>query len=79
MSNETESKKSTPKRIIFKFIILVIYLAVLVILYSLLTNFGTNIIVTITILVFVFLLSIGPFLKRRKKKSLYSRMFPDKK
>ena len=78
MTNETESKKSTPKRILFKFIILIIFLSVLIIFYTLLTRAGANPIVVITVLMFVFLIVIGPFLKHRKK-SLYSRMFPDKK
>ena len=78
MINEIESKKSTPKRILFKFIILIIFLSVLIIFYTLLTRAGANPIVVLTVLMFVFLIVIGPFLKRRKK-SLYSRMFPDKK
>ena len=78
MNSETESKKSTPKRILLKFIILIIYLSVLIIFYNLLSGFGANPVVVVAILVFVFLISLGPFLKR-KKKSLYSRMFPDKR
>jgi len=78
MTNETKPKESTPKRILFKFIILVIYLSVLIIFYTFLIRYGANPFVVVTVLVFVFLISVGPFLKRRKK-SLYSRMFPDKK
>lgn len=78
MTNETKPKESTPKRILFKFIILVIYLSVLIFFYTFLTQFGANPFIVVTLLVFVFLISVGPFLKRRKK-SLYSRMFPDKK
>lgn len=78
MTNETKPKESTPKRILFKFIILVIYLSVLIIFYAFLIRYGANPFVVVTVLVFVFLISVGPFLKRRKK-SLYSRMFPDKK
>ncbi len=78
MNNETESKKSTPKRILLKFIILIIYLFVLAIFYTLLRGFGANPVIIVAILVFVLLISVGPFLKRNKK-SLYSRMFPDKR
>jgi len=79
MTNETKPKESTPKRILFKFIILAIYISVLIIFYNFLdSRFGANPFVVVPLLVFVFLISVGPFLKRRKK-SLYSRMFPDKK
>lgn len=78
MTNDAEPKKSTPKRIIFKFIILIIYLSAFIIIFTLITSLGANPLVVITILVFLFLISVGPFLKHRKK-SLYSRMFPDKK
>lgn len=79
MTNETKPKESSPKRILFKFIILVIYISALIIFYNFLdSRFGVNPFVVVPLLVFVFLISVGPFLKRRKK-SLYSRMFPDKK
>jgi hypothetical protein len=78
MTNETESNKSGPKRILLKFIVLIIYISVLIVFYNLLNNIGANPFIVVIVLVFVFLISIGPFLKRRKK-SLYSRMFPDKK
>ncbi|MHA1986379.1 MAG: hypothetical protein ACW98D_07065 [Promethearchaeota archaeon] len=78
MINKTEAKKSTPKGIILKFFVLIIYISVLIVFYNLLKNVGANPFVVVIVLVFVFLITIGPFLKRNKK-SLYSRMFPDKK
>ncbi len=78
MTNDNEPKEPTPKRIIFKFIILIIYLSAFIIIFTIINRFDVNPFVVIIILVFLFLISAGPFLKHRKK-SLYSRMFPDKK
>lgn len=78
MTNEIERKKSSAQNIIFKFIILIIYLSVLIFFYNFFKERGANPVILIIILVFVFLAPIGLFLNRNKK-SLYSRMFPDKK
>lgn len=70
-------KKEIRKRIIVQSCVLLIYLAVLFYLYFLLVEFGSNFIIVLLILIFTFLMFAGPIFKRRKK-SLYSRMFPEK-
>jgi hypothetical protein len=66
------------KVIIVRLILLVIYLLMLVYFFYLLTNFGANPFIIFILLLFTFLITIGPFF-RRGKRSLYSRMFPDRK
>lgn len=78
MTNEIERKKSSARNVIFKFILLIIYLAILFFFFNFFEERGANPVILLIILVFVFLAPIGLFLNRNKK-SLYSRMFPDKK
>jgi len=76
----TEIKEEVLNRrvIIVRLLLLVIYLLMLVYLFYLLTNFGANPFIIFIILLFTFLITLGPFF-RRGKRSLYSRMFPDRK
>ena len=78
MSNELIEKKITRKKLITQMIILAIYLCILIYFSYLFIEFGINPIIITLLIVFIFLTTIGPFL-RRKNKSLYSRMFPDRK
>jgi len=78
---ETEDrKKSRAKRGAFiRTLLLIIYIFVLIYLYNLLIEFGANPLITFLIIIFVFLVITGPFIKNRRNKSLYAKMFPDKK
>ncbi|KKM85748.1 hypothetical protein LCGC14_1285920 [marine sediment metagenome] len=78
MTNEIERKKPSSRKVLFKFIILIFFLIVFFFFYNYFVKFGANPVIIAALLLFVFLTLIGLFLNRNKK-SLYSRMFPDKK
>ncbi|MHA2087684.1 MAG: hypothetical protein ACW972_05380 [Promethearchaeota archaeon] len=78
MSKEKRREKISKKGLILRFTILISYLLVLIYLYFVLLQFGSHPLVIFSLLTFIFLITIGPFL-RKKKGSLYSRMFPDRK
>ena len=75
---ETKKKEITRKKRIGRLIFLVIYGSFLIILYYILIKFGFNPYVLLIIFLFLFLVSIGPFF-RQSKRTLYSRMYPDRK
>ncbi|MFX0002028.1 MAG: hypothetical protein ACFE9C_01175 [Candidatus Hodarchaeota archaeon] len=77
MVSEKKNQKSS-KKTALKLIGLTIYLALFIYLYYLLVNFGLNPLIVSILLIFIFLATIGPFL-RPKKRTLYSRMFSNKK
>jgi len=62
----------------FRVILLIVYFCLLIIIYFVFVNVGVNPIVAFIILLFMFVLVIGPLLKGLRK-SFYSRMFVDKK
>jgi len=67
------------KKFILRLAFIIISLFILISFYYLLSEFGLNPFIIILILVFTLLIFTGPFFKRKKKKkSLYSRMFPNK-
>ena len=78
MSNEQTKKKALRKKLIVRLIILVIELIILLYFYYLFFEFGANPIIIVLVIILVFLTTISPFL-RRNKRSLYSRMFPNRK
>lgn len=78
MSNEITKKETIRKKLIARLVLLVIYLIILLYFSYLFINFGANPFIITLIIVFIFLTTIGFFL-RKNKKSLYSRMFPDRK
>ncbi len=78
MSNEINEKDNSRKRLIFRLIVLISYVCIMVYFYFLFIQFGAHPFITIILLIFIFLISISPFL-RKNKKSLYSRMFPNRK
>ncbi|MFX0038032.1 MAG: hypothetical protein ACFFCY_09535 [Promethearchaeota archaeon] len=73
-----KNNQNLSKKTILKLIGLAIYAAIFLYLYFLLINFGLNPLIISILLVFIFLTTIGPFL-RPKKRRLYSRMFPNRK
>ncbi|MFX1377314.1 MAG: hypothetical protein ACFFA0_16060 [Promethearchaeota archaeon] len=74
----SKEKVLNHKVIIVRFLLIAIYLIVLVYFVYLLINFGANLFIIIIILIFTILITIS-LLYRRNKKSLYSKMFPDRK
>ena len=75
---EKKEKEISPKRLILISILLIINILILLFLFALYFEYGATPIIIFLILLFALLTFISPFL-RTKKKSLYSRMFPDKK
>jgi hypothetical protein len=78
MSKGNRKEKISKKGLILRFTILISYLLVLIYIYFVLLEFGSHPLVIFSLLTFIFLITLGPFL-RKKKGSLYSRMFPDRK
>jgi len=78
MSNEINEKVKDRKRLIVLLIVLIIYLCIIIYLYFLFIQFGAHPFISLLLLTFIFLITISPFL-RKNKKSLYSRMFPNRK
>ncbi len=77
----TENKPDRGKinrKLILRFILILVYILILLFLWALLIEYGTNPLLLFILLLFIFLVTIGPlFLKRRK--SMYSGLFPDKR
>lgn len=78
MATENKKIKQSRKGTIIRLTLTAFYLLILLYLYYLLTQLGSNPIIIILLLSLVFLITIGPFFKKQKR-TLYSRMFPDKK
>jgi len=75
---ENNNKELSYKKLILTSIFLFVNLLILLFLFSLYFKFGATPIIIFLIFLFAFLMFFTPFL-RRKRKSLYSRIFPDKK
>ncbi|TFG21771.1 MAG: hypothetical protein EU529_12610 [Promethearchaeota archaeon] len=75
---ENNNKELTYKKLILTSIFLFVNILILLFLFSLYFKFGATPIIIFLIFLFAFLMLFTPFL-RRKRKSLYSRIFPDKK
>lgn len=78
MATKIKENNYSHKKNKIRITLLVIYLLILLFLYYYLVKLNFNPIITIFLLSFLFLITLGPFLKRTKG-TLYSRMFPDKK
>jgi len=78
MTIEIEKSEHSRKKNVIRLSFFVIYIIILSLLYYYLTQWGFNPIIVITLLLFLFLITIG-LLLRRTKGTLYSRIFPDKK
>ncbi|TFF88004.1 MAG: hypothetical protein EU548_09460 [Promethearchaeota archaeon] len=75
---ENNNKELTYKKLILTSIFLFVNILILLFLFSLYFKFGATPIIIFLIFLFAFLMFFTPIL-RRKRKSLYSRIFPDKK
>ena len=78
MATKNNIHKFPRKQLVIRLIFLAIYLLILSYLYYFLVESGSNPAITILIILFLLLLTIG-LLFRKKGKSLYSKIFPDKK
>ncbi len=77
MTEDKPDRGKINKKLILRFIFIIVYIFILLFLYSLLVEYGTNPVIILSLLLLIFLVTIGPlFLKRRK--SIYSGLFPDK-
>ena len=74
---KTSIKEKYKTKDILRLMLLIVSIPVLLFLFSLYYEFGAQPLIIALILVFASLVIIGPFF-RRKKKSHYSRLFPDK-
>ena len=83
MSEETKKRKKEKteiiKKLTLRYIFLIPYLLILLYILYLFIEFGSNPFVVAILLLFVFLGTIGPFFRKKNRRSLYSRMFPDRK
>ena len=62
-----------------KILLLIIYLFVVVFLFYILVEIGIDLIIIFLLLGFLSLIVIGSFFIKKKKKSIYSELYPDKK
>jgi len=72
---ENSSKKSNV-RVLF---LSIVYVIAMVVVFIVMLNFGVNPFIIIILLAFISLTILGSILKRRKQKSMYSKLYPDKK
>ena len=72
---ENSSKKSNV-RVLF---LSIVYVIAMVVIFIVMLNFGVDSFLIILLIAFISLLILGSTLKRRKQKSLYSKLYPDKK
>ncbi len=81
MSEETNKKEKPEKikRFTSRTIFLILYFLIMIYIIYLIIQFGFNPLVVAILVIFVFLTTIGPFFRQRNRRSLYSRMFPDRK
>lgn len=76
---EKMAEKAPQKKVIWKTIVLILYLVVIFFLFYILTVFRTNPLIIFLTITFVFLLFLGFYVRNRKTRNLYAKMFPSKK
>jgi RNA polymerase subunit RPABC4/transcription elongation factor Spt4 len=74
-----KSEKISQKSVIWRSVVLILYLIGIFFLYYLLTVFKTNPLVIVLTVSFVILLLLGFYFRTRKSRLLYSKMFPSNK
>jgi hypothetical protein len=75
---ENNNKEITRKKLTRRLIFIVVYLSILIFLYFFLIDLGINPLGLFIVFVFLYIISIGP-LFRQNKRTLYSRLYPDRK
>ncbi|MFW9821672.1 MAG: hypothetical protein ACFFE4_01975, partial [Candidatus Thorarchaeota archaeon] len=76
---ENHEEKSSKKSVIRNTFSLILLLIGIFILYYILIEFKTNIIIVILIAVFILLTFAGLIFRQRKTKRIYKQLFPEKK
>ncbi|MFX1310144.1 MAG: hypothetical protein ACFE9M_07005 [Promethearchaeota archaeon] len=76
---ENHEKKPSKKSIIRNTFSLTLLLVGIFILYYILIEFQTNLIIVILIAIFILLTFVGLIFRSRKKKRIYDQLFPEKK
>lgn len=76
MTNEDNLESSSQKKNILTIVLVII---LMVLLYIVMSNFGVNSFIIIILLAFISLIILGSIFRHRKQKSLYSKLYPDKK
>ena len=73
-SNERD-ENSSKKRLITKLILFIVFISALVVLYFILIDFGAIHLISFLIILFIFLVGLGPIINygRRKNQSLFGR------
>jgi len=79
IKGDPKQKKMTQRGKFGKIILLIIYLCVVVFLFYILFEIGINPIIIFLLLGFMSLIVIGSFFVQKKKNSIYSKLYPDKK
>lgn len=78
MKDEDNTEDLTEKKK-FRVLPLVIgYIIAVIVLFIVMLIFGINPYLVVIILIFISLIFLGSILKRRKQKSLYSKLYPEK-
>ncbi|MBY9011287.1 MAG: hypothetical protein KGD70_02820 [Candidatus Lokiarchaeota archaeon] len=82
MKNENKGvyneKDSHQRGKFVKIILLIIYLVFVIILFYILTIIGIELIIILLLLGFMSLIILGMFFRPKKKKTIYSELYPDK-
>ena len=71
--------KKKKERKFLRILLLIIFLSLMIFLYFYLVNLAINPFLVILMLAFICLIIIGSFFMKKRKKSIYSELFPDKK
>ncbi len=79
MSNGNKKKKISTKGLILRLIALILYLLIFLYLANFFIEKKANPTIIIISLLLVFLTTIAPFFLRKRRRSLYSKMFPDRR
>lgn len=76
---DSKEKRMNQRGNLGKIILLIIYLFVVVFLFYILLEIGINFVIIFLLLGFLSLIIIGSFFIQKKKNSIYSKLYPDKK
>lgn len=75
---EKMTEKVPHKSVFWRSIVLILYLIIIISLFYLLSVFKANPLIIVLTLTFVFLLLLGFYVRNRKARHLYAKMFPSK-
>ena len=76
---ENDETKPSKKNLIRNSFSLILLLIGIFILYYILIEFKTNLIIVLLIIIFILLTFLGLIFRNRKKRRIYTQLFPEKK